>query len=329
MHNQQHESDREGNEPPATRIDGIAPTSLSHIVGQRNVVHQVEVAIDAAHMDGTKMEHSLLVGPAGLGKTVAAYVIACEMAAEYYMVFGQSIKDISDLHMLLLSPKDRDVVHIDEAHELKPRFQTALYLAIDRRGLIVTGGSAPRTIPIADFTLLLSTTDERRLLPPLRDRMRLILQFDFYSVEELARLLRYRSKALHWNVEGGVLLGIAERARGTPRLALNLLQACHRICRANGKWRIALNHLHGACDLQGIDGLGLWPRDQRYLELVNDHHTRVGVIASILGLAPHDVSTVVEPFLLRSGLIVKDDQGRRQLTAAGREHLLNSRRGGA
>jgi|HubBroStandDraft_6_1064221.scaffolds.fasta_scaffold122263_2 Holliday junction DNA helicase RuvB len=323
------ESDEEPTHQSALNVDALAPTSLRHIVGQDTVVRQLVVAIDAAQMDGTKMEHGLLVGPAGLGKTAIAHVIAREMAAEHFMVFGQSIKDVSDLNLLLLSARNRDVVHIDEAHELKSKFQTALYLAIDRRGLIVTGGSVQRTIPIADFTLLLSTTDEHRLLPPLRDRMRLLLQFDFCSVEDLARLLRYRSEGLHWEVEDRVLSSIAVRARGTPRLALNLLQACFRLCRAAGERRITLSHLLQTCELEQIDNLGLGPRDLRYLELVRHGPSRLGVISSTLGLATHTVSDVVEPFLLRSGLIVKDDQRRRQLTASGREHLLHSGRGGA
>jgi Holliday junction DNA helicase RuvB len=150
--------------------------------------------------------------------------------------------------------------------------------------------------------------------------MKLLLRFDFYSDGELVKILRGRVQALRWEIEEMVLYTIGHRARGTPRLALRLLQASRRVCRAEGEAKITLLHTLRACDLEGIDGLGLGPVEQRYLKAVAGGATRLNVIASLLGLPAKTISEIVEPFLLRIGLIVKDDS-KRQLTAEGLAHL--------
>jgi Holliday junction DNA helicase RuvB len=187
------------------------------------------------------------------------------------------------------------------------------------------GSKSIQSLPIADFTLLLSTTDEFCLLQPLRDRMRLLLRFEFYSEDELTTVLRHRAKCLHWEVEDQVLPLIAKRSRGTPRLALRLLQACYRVCRSQGETYISQNHLQRACDLEQIDELGLGPIEQRYIGILKDGPNRLNVISSMLGLPARTIAHVTEPFLIRAGLVIKDDQGRRQLTSAGYQHLSKSR----
>ena len=301
-------------------VNDVAPSSLSHLVGQKSVIEQVRVAIDAAFADNRKFDSAMLVGPPGVGKTALASVVAQEMATEFHDVLGQSIKGISDLNALLLAANDKDVIHIDEAHELDKRLQTALYLAIDRKKVLVRGGGkgqVPSGLMIGDFTLLLSTTDEYCLLQPLRDRMRLVLRFEFYSTEELMTVLKHRTKALAWSVEDGVLPLIAQRSRGTPRLALRLLQSARRVARSEGESTITLAHLERACVLEQLDDLGLGPTEQKYLRLLADGATRLNVVASVLGLPARTVSHVTEPFLIRAGLVVKDDLGRRQLTPKG------------
>jgi Holliday junction DNA helicase RuvB len=306
----------------ANEINDVSPTSLNHIVGQRSVVDQVRVAIEAAFADAKKFDHALLVGGPGLGKTQVASVIACEMATELHEVLGQSIKSPADLNGILLAAKDKEIVHFDEVHEMKREFQTALYRAVEERKLFVQGRSSRvQTIPLADFTVLLSTTDEFSVLQPLRDRMKLLLRFEFYSVEELTTMLRQRSLGLHWKVDEEVFPLIAQRSRGTPRLALRLLQSCRRVCRSEGKATITLAHWEKACQLEGIAALGLGPIERQYLRILADGDSRLNVIASRLGHPARTVSHVVEPFLLRAGIVVKDDQSRRQLTALGREHL--------
>ena len=309
----------------------MAPTSLGHLIGQRGVDEPVKVALDAAHQDGKKFDPALLTGGAGLGKTQTAKVIAAEMCGDFHEALGQSVSSSADFNALLLGLEPKSILFIDEAHELEKEYQTALYLALDEKRVFLRGGNAgrtPQSIPLADFTLLLATTDEFRLLQPLRDRMKLTLRFEFYPPEDLVELLRQRSRGLRWAVDDKVLAPVAERSRGTPRLALRLLQSCRRVCRSEGDNGITLAHFERACALEQIDGVGLGPTEQHYLLILAEGASRLNVISSRLGLPSRTVAEVTEPFLIRSGLVMKDDQGRRQLTAEGREHLSRSRPNG-
>lgn len=303
-------------------IHEATPTSIRHLIGQRGVIAQVEVALDAAFTDNKKFDDALLVGPPGLGKSQLAAVIAQEMASDFHNVLGQSITGIADLNALLLRAKDRDVVHIDEAHELAKQLQTALYLALDQRQVLVNGRNTFQSIPLNRFTLLLSTTDEYCLLQPLRDRMKLVLRLEFYSDEELVELVRRRVAGLDWSVDQPVFEDIARRSRGTARLALRLLQSCHRCARALGERTISIDHLRKACDLEGLDEQGCGPTERKYLGVLLDGASRLNVIASRIGLPSRTITEVVEPYLIRAGLVCKDDQSRRELTAVGRKHIL-------
>lgn len=304
-------------------INDIKPTSISHIIGQRSVIEQVKVGLDAAQQDARKFDHAMCVGGPGLGKTQICQLVGQEMQTEYLEFLGQSVSSVADLNGILLSATDRAVVAIDESHELPKSVQTALYLALDRKKVILQAskkGGTPISIPIADFTLLLATTDEYQMLAPLRDRMRLVLRFEFYSVEELVQILRHRLRALGWDYDEAVLPHIAQRSRGIPRLALRLAQAAWRCARSQGDSIITQSKLDRACDLEQIDALGLGPTEQAYLRILAEGDSRLNVIASRLGLPARTISLVTEAFLIRAGLVVKDDQGRRQLTAEGREH---------
>ena len=311
------------NDERPTDINEARPSSVQHLIGQQSVKEQVLVALDSAQQDNRKFDHALLVGPPGMGKTAAAQIISAEMGTDFLEILGQSLKGISDLNALFLEATDRAVVFIDEAHELDKSLQTALYLALDQRRVLLQGsrkGSTPVAIPIQDFTLLLASTDEYQLLQPLRDRMRLTLRFQFYPPEDLDKIARMRAAALGWEVDPTVFTMIAQRSRGTPRLALRLLQAGRRVARAEASDVITVAHLERACALDGIDQMGLGPTEQQYLNILLEGPTRLNMLASRLGLPSRTVAEVTEPFLIRSGLVVKDDLGKRQLSAEGRDH---------
>jgi len=313
-----------------TEINDAGPASLGEMVGQRAVLDQVRVALQASVADDLPFPNALMVGPAGTGKTQAARAIAFEMRSVFHAVLGQVLVTPADLNGLLLAAKDKDVVLIDEAAFIPSEQQHALLLALDQRKIVLAGGKtgrSPHSITLGNFTLLLATTDEYRLIAPLIDRMRLVLRFQFYNEADLAEITRQRCRALNWSIEDKVLLLIAKRSRGVPRLSLRLTQAARRVCRAEGEHTITVCHLLRACELEQIDEIGLGPVEQSYLRVLAAGASRLNVIASMLGLPPRTISQVVEPFLLRvgGGLIVKDDQGRRELTSLGREHLSNHR----
>jgi Holliday junction DNA helicase RuvB len=308
---------------PANRTKDAQPQSIKHIIGQKAVVESVETALDSAMMDGTKFEHSVMLGFGGLGKTSVAEIISKEMCVPKILLYGHSIRNISDLHSALLMAKEKTIIFIDEAHELKPEFQVALYLAMDRRQIILKGGNknaAPQCIPLCDFTLLLASTHEHCLCESLMQRMKLVLRFNFYSNAELSQIVAQRSKALGWFINPLVIPEIASRGRGVPRLAIRLAESTRRVCRSLGEDEITLSHLVRACELDQIDDLGLGPIEQRYLQIVADGSSRLNVISAILGLPPKTIQNL-ENHLIRNELILKDDQGRRQLTAKGREHV--------
>ena len=304
-------------------LNDTSPTSLSHIVGQQGVVDQLRVALDAAFEDHRRLDDALFVGPPGLGKSQIASVLGMELAVKTHEALGQSIKNSADLNALLLAARDKEIVFIDEVHELARVYQTALYLAIDKRKIVVNNGRSFQPLPLSEFTLLLGTTDEYLLLQPLRDRMRLVLHFDFYTDEELTKIVQHRAKSLQWHLDDQLPPLIAQRSRGTPRLALRLLQACRRVCRAEGQETLTIHHLRTACLLERLDELGLGETERKYLRAISEGASRLNVIASMLGLPARTLSMVVEPFLLRAGMIYKDDDGRRQLSAEGKDHLLS------
>ncbi len=308
-------------------VNDARPSALGHLVGMGGIIEQIRVGIDSAFADGQKFPHTLLVSPPGCGKTELCSVIAQEMAVNLHYALGVSLKNIADLNGLLLAAKnDKEIIYIDEADDLK--LQVPLYLALDQRKIILSGGSSgrsPMSVPLADFTLLLSTNHDHSLLPALRDRMKMVLYLPFYSEEELTEILARRCRALNWHVEEGVLPMIAQRSKGTPRQALRLLSAARRVARSEGESRLTKRHLLRAFDLEGLDKLGLSMVEQKYLRILAEGDNRLNVIAGRLGLPPRTVSQVIESFLLRANLICKDDQSRRQLSALGREHLASLR----
>jgi len=305
-------------------INDVKPTSLNRMVGQTSVIDQVRVALDAAQMDGQKFPNSLMVGPPGTGKTQTCHIVAAEMASDVHEVLGSTLSNASDLFALLLAAKDKDCVYIDEVHAAPKDIFVTLLLALDQGKIVLSGKKrSPQSLPLADFTLLLSTTEEYLVPRPLSDRC-MLLRFGYYSNDELTKLLLNRVRSLGWEIHEEILPQIAKRSRGTPRLGLRLLQSCFRCMRSEGEITLTKRHLLRACELEQLDEFGLGVNEQEYLRIVAEGPSRLNVIASRIGLPSRTISAVTESFLIRAGLICKDEQGRRCLTASGLEHLSNS-----
>ncbi len=304
-----------------TEVNGVRPSSLNHLVGNKAVIRQVRVALDAAQQDGVRFPHAALLGSPGLGKSTLASVIAQEMAAPFHEVLGQNLQKPADLAALLLQARDKSVVHVDEVHELPKQIQTLLYICLDQRVLKIPGGGSVESIPLADFTLLLSTTDEYSLLPPLLSRMKLSLHLEYYTEHDLQKIVATRARELDWRLDESILPLIAARSRSTARRALNLLQSSRRVCRAEGEDFITREHCETACEIDGIDSGGLEKRDRQYLRLLVEKPTKVNVLSSGLGTPVKTLSTHIEPPLIRLGWLTKDEQGRRCLTEKARRHL--------
>lgn len=308
--------------------ESVRPTSLTHLVGMQRIKNQVQVAIDAAFADGTRFPHTLLVSEPGLGKSELCSVLKCEMAVEMHTVLGMSIGHISDLNGLLLGAKDKDIVYVTEVDSLKQEFQVALYLALDRGEIVLSGGKSggkPQRIKIPDVTVLLDTNFESALLPALTSRMRQTLYMPFSEPDELTEIIRRRVRSLGWSIETDVAPFLASLSRGVPRQALRLLASSHRVSRSEGESSISLKHSKRAVSLEGLDDRrGLTAQEQSYLKAVASGNHRVGVIASRIAMPVSTVQRVVEPYLIRSGLIVKDE-GRRELSADGHEFVAQNR----
>ena len=313
------------NNDKATDIHDVKPSSLSHLIGNDHVRQQVQVALDSCFEDQIRFPDTLLSGPPGLRKSALANVISKELAVELHETLGQAISGPAEMNVLLLSAKDNELIHIDEVHLLPTEQQTTLFFALDHRRLIVQSGNGQTSIPLAKFSFLLSTTDPHRVLPPLRDRMRMTLELNYLSEMELIEVVRQRSRALGWTLEDAALPEIACRGRGVPRISLRILQSSRRVARSEGEEVVTLAHVQRACQLDRIDDRGLSSQEQKYLQLLGTGSLRLNVLASILGMAPRTVSEVIEPFLVRSRLLIKDKNGLRQLTQQGLDHLSKSR----
>ena len=308
------------------------PESIYQMVGQQQVKNQVITAVDACQQDSRLFESpTLMVGPGGCGKTQTARCIANMVAAsEFRTVLAQSLATPADLAACLLEQTAGSVLFVDEASGLTDAVQLALYLAIDVGKVFLTSkGRAPTALQLEPFTLLMATTHEFTLNDSLRQRCRLILRFTHYSTQELELIAKHRAKSLDWNVEAKVFLEAAKRGRGTPRLVLRLLNASMRTARSEGADSVTLKHFHKTCQLEAVDSKGLDSTEQRYVQILLGGPHRLNMIASKLGLPTRTVERVIESeFLIRSGLVEKDDQSRRVLTSEGQRHAKQLAKGG-
>lgn len=311
-------------DPAAAKQPPPAPPTLHHVIGQKQVVDRLKVALDASFMDNRPVPHTLLLGPPGLGKTLLAQLVAKEAAAEFHESLGQTLATPGMLSGFLLKPEqDKSVVFIDEAHELSPLCQTTLYRWMEEGVLFVQQPYSQNIVKMktARLTLVASTTDPQKLLGPLRDRFLLLCQMKLYSSEEVVGILRQRVRQLGWPVDEACLEPIASRAFGTPRIAFRLLESAHRTARAEGAATLDYGHLLRTLKLEQLDEYGLGPDEQRYLLLLaeSSNPVRVGVLSGKMRVSHVTLSQVIEERLLYLDLIERLPQGR-ILTGKGIEH---------
>lgn len=308
------------NDDAPTDLRDVQPTSFRHIIGQRHVTEALQIAVDASFQEGRRLDELLLCAPPGLGKSALVNVVAQELAVPFIEVLAQSITNTAELNAALLGASN-GILFLDEIHLLHPVQQHALLLVLDKRRIFLSGGKSVQSIPVNSFTLVGATTDPDGLIQPLIDRFRIILHLDYYSEDELATVVRQRCHALGWLYEETLPEEIAQRGRQTPRIALRLLQSARRVAVAEGAAEVTVGHLEKACRIERISTRGLDNMQQKYLRLLGPSGQRLNVLASMLGVSTKVLTKTVEPFLLRSALVVKTDAGLRQLTQQGRDHL--------
>jgi Holliday junction DNA helicase RuvB len=313
---------KDDNQP--TDLRDVQPSSFAHVIGQGHVTAALKIAVEASFQEKKRLDELLLTGPAGLGKSALVNVLAQEVAVPFTEILAQSITNAAELNSVLLSASE-GLLFLDEIHLLHPVQQHALLQVLDKRRIFVNGGRSVQSIPVSDFTLVGATTDPDALIQPLMDRFRIVLHLDYYSNDELAEIVRQRCRALGWAFEPDLLAEIARRGRGTPRIALRLLQSARRVQVAEGAKVIAVDHLRRACEIERVSDLGLDNVQQKYLHLLGGGPLRLNVLASMLGVSTKVIQKTVEPYLLRSGMVVKTDAGLRSLTEIGQDHLSTLR----
>ncbi len=306
----------------------LRPQRMRDMVGQRAVYARLEIAVDAASKRGEPLGHILFDGPPGLGKTTFAMCIPRDLGVGFQIASGAALAAPKDIVPYLTNAEERSVLFIDEIHRLPKAVEEFLYPAMEdfRIDLTLGEGVNARTINMSlrPFTLIGATTRSGLLSAPLRDRFHLREHLDFYSLEELAEIVRRNAKKLRVEITNDAAAEIAGRSRGTPRLANNRLRWVRDYAQSKADGKISLTIARTPLKMQGIDRLGLDPQDRKYLETIARVFVGgpVGVeaVAHTMNLSPDTLIDEIEPFLLRSELVVRSPRGRK-LTPAAYEHL--------
>ncbi|MEY4451073.1 MAG: hypothetical protein RLZZ380_194 [Actinomycetota bacterium] len=306
----------------------VRPSSLDAFVGQQKVRKQLELVLESAKLRGTNADHILLVGPPGLGKTTLALIVSNETGHPIRLTSGPTIQHAGDLASILSSLTPGEILFIDEIHRMSRSAEEMLYLAMEdyRVDVMVGKGVGANSIPLelSPFTLIGATTRSGMLPTPLRDRFGFTGHLEFYDAFELEEVVRRSAVHLGVQHDEAALSEIASRSRGTPRIANRLLRRVRDFGLVHNHAVVTVDVAKDALALYEVDELGLDRIDKQLLELLTGRYANKSVglstLAVALGEEADTIESVVEPYLVRTGLIVRTPRGR-EATAAAYLHM--------
>ncbi len=306
----------------------LRPNRLADFIGQRQLKDSLSIFLQAAKQRGDALEHVLLAGPPGLGKTSLAHIIARELGTNIRITAGPVLTKVADLAAVLTNLQEGDVLFIDEIHRLQRSVEEVLYPAMESFALDLVVGQGPGAktlrIDLPQFTLVGATTRVGMLGSPLRDRFGMTYRLTFYEEEEMRQIARRSAALLDLNIDEAALAQVAHRCRRTPRVANRLLKRIRDYAQVHGHSSITASVVEETLQLLEIDELGLDIADKRILKLMiekfNGGPVGLQTLAAVSAEEDSTIEEVIEPFLLQSGLITRTPRGR-EVTQAGWDHL--------